>query len=250
MGWLAQWGLAAMTLWVCLRLYWRILFGQAALDMPAFAAALRQTGLSMTLAMTLVALALGLIIGNQIQAMLTSLYLPGLAILSITHLAVIELVPILVGILVAGRAGVALAVRQASLTVGSEMDGLLIQGIDPRELMVAPVLLAMLAMSFAFSVWVTLVTFSTAFLWLWVNAGISPALFLDALRRALTPGDLIEALIKPLVFALLIAMIATVNGTLHGRTTSGVAQAATRTMIAAVVTILIVDLLFVLGSRG
>ena len=44
-----------------------------------------------------------------------------------------ELVPILVGILVAGRAGVALAVRQATLVVSGQMDGLLVTGTNPIQ---------------------------------------------------------------------------------------------------------------------
>lgn len=250
LGWLEQLGLGVLTLAACLHLYGRILLGRAPFDLPAFAAALRQAGLSMLGAITLVAVALGLILGAQIESVLARLNLPGLALLSVTYLVVIELVPILVGILVAGRAGVALAVRQASLTASGEMDGLLVQGIDPRELTVGPMLLAMLLMSFAFAVWMTLIAFLCAFLWLWVTAGISPALFVDALQRALSPGDLLEALAKPLVFALLIALIATVNGTAAGREPGGVARAATRTMIGAVVAILIADLVFILWPEG
>lgn len=73
-----------------------------------------------------------------------------------------------------------------------------------------------------------------------------PILFLDALKQALTPGDLLEALGKPLVFALAIALIATVNGTLAGRDPAGIGRAATGTMIGAVTAILLIDLLFVL----
>lgn len=249
-GWLEALGLAAVTLAGCLGLYWRILIGRARLDLPSFAAALRQAGLSMVPAITLIAAALGLILGNQTQAVLARLYLPGLALLPITYLVVIELVPILVGILVAGRAGVDLAVRQATLAVRGEVDGLLVQGIDPLELTTGPVLLAMLLMSFAFAVWATLVTFVATFLWLWVAAGISPVLFVDALQRALTPQDLLEAIGKPLIFALLVALIATVNGIAAGRDPGGIARAATSTMIGAVVAILVVDLVFTLWSGG
>lgn len=249
-GWVEGIGLAAFTLVGCLGLYLRILLGRARLDLPAFAAALRQSGLSILPAITLVAAAVGAILGRQTEAVLSQFNLPGLVLLPITYGLVMELVPVLVGILVAGRAGVALAVRQATLTVTGEVDGLLVNGIHPIRFTVAPVLLAMLLMSFGFVVWVSLVTFAAAFLWLWAQVNIPPALFLDALAQSLSPSDLLEALGKPLLFALLIALIATVNGTAAGRDPQGIGEAATSTMIGAVAAILVADLLVILLVRG
>jgi phospholipid/cholesterol/gamma-HCH transport system permease protein len=249
-GWVEQIGLAAFALLDCLGLYLRILAGRARLDVPALAWSLRQSGLSILPAITLVAAAVGVILGRQTQSILEQLNLPGLILLSVTYAVVMELVPILVGILVAGRAGVALAVRQATMTANGEADGLLVQGIDPIQFTMAPVLLAMLLMSFAFAVWGSLVTFAAAFLWLWGMANIPPALFLDSLSRALGPQDLLEAFGKPMLFALLIALIATVNGTAAGRDPQGIGEAATRTMIGAVAAILLADLAIVLLVRG
>lgn len=243
-------GLAALTLMGCLGVYLRILLGRARLDLPAFAAALRQSGLSILPAITLVAVVVGAILGRQTQSILERFDLPGLVLLPLTYGLVMELVPVLVGILVAGRAGVALAVRQATLTVTGEVDGLLVNGIHPIRYTVAPVLLAMLLMSFAFVVWVSLVTFAAAFLWLWAQVNIPPALFLDALAQSLSPLDILEALGKPLLFALLIALIATVNGTAAGRDPQGIGEAATRTMIGAVAAILVADLAVILLVRG
>jgi phospholipid/cholesterol/gamma-HCH transport system permease protein len=247
-GILQQLGLAIVTLKECLRLYIGVGAGEARLDLPALAAALRQSGLSILPALTLVSATVGVILGDQTVSFLQGLDLPGLALLSLGYGVVMELVPVLVGILVAGRAGVALAVRQASLIVSGEMDGLLVSGINPLQFTVGPVLLAMLMMSFAFAVWSAFVTFASAFLWLWANAGVPPVLFLDALRRSLTAADLLEALAKPLVFALVIGLVAAVNGTLAGRDPQGVGRAATRTMIGAVTAIMLIDLGFVLAG--
>lgn len=249
-GWIEGIALAALTLVGCLGLYGRILLGRAQLDLPAFAAALRQSGLSILPAVTLVAAAVGAILGHQTEAILGRFNLPGLVLLPITYGLVMELTPVLVGILVAGRAGVALAARQATLLVTGEVDGLLLSGVHPIRFTVAPVLLAMLLMSFGFVVWLSLVTFAAAFLWLWVQAKIPPALFLDALAQTLTPSDLLEALGKPLLFAVLIALIATVSGTAAGRDPQGIGEAATRTMIGAVAVILVADLAVILLVRG
>jgi phospholipid/cholesterol/gamma-HCH transport system permease protein len=243
---LEQLGLAALVLKSCLGLYLGILIGRARLDLPAFALSLRQAGLSILPAITLVTAVVGLILGRQTASILVKLDLPGLVLLSITYGVVMELMPILVGILVAGRAGVALAARQATLGLTGELDGLLASGINPIQLTVGPALLAMLLMSFAFVVWGTLVTTSAAMLWLWATSAVPPALFLDALQQSLTPMDLLVAIAKPLVFALLIGLIASVNGRMAGRDPAGIARAATRTMIGAISAILLTDLVFVL----
>ena len=249
LGWIEGVGLAAWTLASCLRHYGRILFGRDRLDVPAFAWALRQSGLSILPAITLVGVAVGVILGNQMQIILARFNLPELVMLSIKYGVVMELVPILVGIMVAGRAGVALAVRQAALSVSGEVDGLLVTGVDPIQYTTAPALLAMLIMSFAFAVWASLVTFTAAFLWLWLVVELPPALFLDSLRSVLGPADLLESVLKPVLFALLIALIATANGTAAGRDPLNVGEAATRTMIGAVTAILIADLAVILMVR-
>lgn len=245
-GSLEQLGLAAVVLRSCLALYLGILLGRARLDLPAFSISLRQAGLSILPAITVVTAAVGLILGDQTASVLIRLDLPGLILLSITYGVVMELMPILVGVLVAGRAGVALTVRQATLLSSGEIDGLRANGVDPIQFTVGPTLLAMLLMSFAFVVWGTLVTISAALLWLWGSAGVPPALFLDALRHALTPADLLLGMGKPLVFALLIALIATVNGIMARRGPGGIGRAATRTMIGGIAAILLADLIFVI----
>ncbi|MFP4496443.1 MAG: ABC transporter permease, partial [Halochromatium sp.] len=86
-----------------------------------------------------------------------------------------------------------------------------------------------------------------ALLGLLAMADVPLYLFNEALRQALSPSDLLEALGKPLIFALVIALVATANGIAAGRDVAGVSQAATDTMIGAVTAILLIDLAFVLA---
>lgn len=250
MGWVERLGLAAVTLGLCVEHYLHIVTGRERLDVPAFAAALRQSGLSILPAITAVTAAVGVILGRQTARALDELDLGSLFLVPLSYAVVKELIPLLVGIMVAGRAGVALAARQATLIVTGQMDGLLVSGVNPVKFSTGPVLLAMLVMSFAFTVWGSLITVGSAFLWLFAAADLSAADLLDALRRSLGAGDLVMALLKPLVFAVTIALIATVNGSSAGRNPEGIGAAATRTMIGAVTSILLIDVLFVLWSSG
>ena len=67
-------------------------------------------------------------------------------------------------------------------------------------------------------------------------------------REAIRRG--VSKLAKPMLFALLIALIATINGTAAGRDPLSVGEAATRTMIGAVAAILLADLVVILLVRG
>lgn len=250
LGVLGAFGLAALTLAVCGRHALAVLAGRARLDLPAFAGALRQAGLSMLPALSVIALAAGLILGQQSARLLASYPLPSPLLLTLTYALVIELVPVLVGVLVAGRAGVALAVHQATLVASGQADGLLVCGIDPIEYTTPPVLLAMLLLSFTFMVWGSLLALVSLFGWLLWSAEVPPALFAGALRDALTTTDLLLALSKPLVFALAIALVATVYGIGAGRGADGAARAATGTMIGAVAAILLLDLAYLLWPQG
>lgn len=246
LGWLEALGLGALALGQCLELYLRILLGRGRLDLPALASALHQAGLSMLPAITLVAIAVGSILGRLGADLLSQLNLPGLILFPFSYAVIMELTPVLIGILVAGRAGVALAVRQATLLNSGELDGLLVCGVNPIHYTTAPALLAMLIMSFGFVVWAALVTFVTTYLWLFLLADVPPAMFAETLRRTLSPGDLIQAAAKSLVFAAVIALVATVSGIGAGRRPGSVTRAATRAMIGAVTAILLLDLAFLL----
>ncbi|WP_462320880.1 MlaE family ABC transporter permease [Halochromatium sp.] len=246
--WLERIGLGAITLKLCVELYLGVLLGRAQLDLPALAQALRQAGLSVFPALTLVSAAAGVILGQQAARLIAEIDLPGLILVPVIYAVTMELVPLLVGVLVAGRAGVALAARQASLVASGQVDGLLVSGLNPIQFTTGPVLPAMLAMSFALSIWGSAVALGAAMFWLVVAADVPPYLFNDALRQALAPADLLEALGKPLIFALVVALIATANGIAAGRDIAGVSRAATDTMIGAVTAILLIDLGFVLAS--
>ncbi len=248
--WLANLGLAWSTLSQCLGHYGAVLIGRDRLDLPALADALRQAGLSILLPVTLVTAALGVILGRQAASALESINLPGMLLAGITYAVVMELVPLLVGVLVGGRAGIALAVRHATLVVTGQMDGLLVMGVNPIRFITAPVLLAMLMMSFALLVWGSLVTIGAAYVWMGLFSEVPPYQMMDAVRQTLGPDELREAVSKPLVFAVVIALIATVNGSIAGRDPDAIGDAATRTMIGAVTAILLIDLLYVLWPEG
>ena len=230
----------------CLGLYRDILLGRNRLDLKIFVDDLRETGLSILVGVTLVAVVVGLIIGKETQDILATVKIPGLLIGTIGLAIVTEFAPLLVGLFVAGRSGVALAVRIGSMVLNHEVDGLVVCGINPIQYTVGPMLLAMLLMSFGLAVWTGLIVVGVTAAWLWFKAGIPWSLFLDSLKTVLELKDILNSVFKPMVFSIFIALIAAVNGSRVSRHVEAVSAAATRTMISAIAAILLVDLLFVL----
>lgn len=243
-------GLALIVLRDCLQLYRNILLGRARLDLKVFVDDLREAGLSILFRLTVVAIIVGLVIGVQTENVLGEVNVPGLLLGAIGLAIIKHFAPLLVGLFVAGRSGIALAVRIGSMVLNREADGLIVSGINPIHYTVGPMLLAMLLMSFALAVWTDLIVLATAALWLWLQAGIPWSLFQDSLKGMLDAGDLLISVIKPLLFALLIALIAAVNGCRVSRHVESVSRAASRTMISAIAAIQLTSLLFVLAFGG
>lgn len=238
-------GLGLLVLRECLGLYGGVLSGRRALDVQAMARELRSVGLAPLPVLTVIAAAIGLIIGIQTGRVLEQVNLAGVLVDAVAVGVVREFAPLLVGIFVAGRTGVALSVRLATMRMNRELDGLAVSGVNPVHFTVAPTLLAMLVMAIALAVWVALVMIGFSALYLDQVQGLPWPEFRQLLMDSLGSGDLVQGVVKPVVFVLLVALIAAVNGATAPRTSGVIAQAAATTMMSALAVILVVDLLFV-----
>ena len=241
-------GLAGLVFWECVGMYGRILTGRQGLDVKALAYEIRTAGLSPLPILTLVAAAVGLIVGIQADGVLAQFDLPEVLLGGVGVSVVREFAPLLVGILVAGRSGVGLAVRIASMAMNRETDGLIVCGVNPVQYTVGPALLAMLLMSFGLAVWAAASVLGVTGVYLWYETGIPFTVFRDSVTSAIAPADLIQGVTKPVTFAVFVALIAAVNGARARRESAGVSQAATRTMVGALAVIILLDLAFVYAS--
>jgi phospholipid/cholesterol/gamma-HCH transport system permease protein len=161
-----------------------------------------------------------------------------------------ELGPVLSGIMVAGRVGAGIAAELGAMRVTEQIDALETMGADPVRLLVVPrvaaaaiavPLLALLA-DIAGLLGATLV----AATWLGVPPGTFWGAAADQLRAdgmlwGIVPADLVQGLVKPLVFGILLALLACHHGLAARGGTAGVGQATTRAVVGASITILVAD---------
>jgi len=172
-------------------------------------------------------------------------------VVGIAFSVVREFAPLITGILVAGRSGSALAARLGIMKINQEIDALSSMGIDPVRYLVAPALLAMLIMLPALTLFSDLVSLFAAGLYVHVSLGLSMAAYADQTLDILSVDDLMHGLGKSVLFALLIALVAVVNGAAVRGGAEGVGRVTTRSVVHAITAIIVTDMLFAyLVTRG
>ena len=153
-----------------------------------------------------------------------------------------ELGPVLTGLLVTGRAGSAMAAEIGVMNATEQLDGMKTLAMDPIHYVVGPKALAMLlslpllgcifivfALGGAWGVAVQL-------------RGMDSGVFLSGLEQNVVfRTDVLGSLLKDVVFAAIIALVATYRGFTSGRSAADVGRATTSTVVTASVWILVAD---------
>ena len=155
-----------------------------------------------------------------------------------------EFSPLIIGILMAGRSGSALAARISTMMINQEVDALRAIGINPVRYLVAPVLIALLIMLPALTMWANLVAMGAAGLYVSADTDISMAAYVSNTIAVLTPSDLLHGLGKSVLFAILIVVIGAVNGSLVKGGSDGVGRMTTRAVVHASSAIIVTDMFF------
>jgi len=193
---------------------------------------------------TLLSAAIGVMLGVQ------SLYSLGLfGAQSFAHVGIAfaltrEFSPLIIGILIAGRSGSALAARLSTMSINQEVDALRAIGINPVRFLVAPVLLAMAIMLPALTMWSNLVALGAAGLFVSHSLDITFAAYIANTIEVLSPDDLLHGLGKSLLFAVLIVIIGAVNGSLVSGGSEGVGRVTTRSVVHSISAIIVTDMIF------
>lgn len=160
--------------------------------------------------------------------------------LSITR----EFAPLIIGILVAGRSGSALAARIGTMQVSQEIDALRVIGVNPVRYLVAPGLLAMLIMLPALTVVGDIVGILGSAVFSVPELGISLQGYLQQSLDVLEVADIMQGLIKSAVFAVLIALIGCSTGFSVSGGAEGVGRAATRSVVVCISSLIVADMIF------
>jgi phospholipid/cholesterol/gamma-HCH transport system permease protein len=188
-------------------------------------------------------------------AVLTTYTLPSLRDFGAQHLVggivalsiVRETGPLITGITLVARAGSAITAEIGSMKATEQVDALRAMAISPVDYLVTPRLLACLFMVPA----VTLFADAAGLLGggiLAASQGLAPRAFVESFRLLMDPrgSDVVEGIVKSILFGLIIAAIACREGLASAGGAEGVGRATIRSVVLAIVLIFAADLILTL----
>lgn len=155
-----------------------------------------------------------------------------------------ELSPILASVLVAGRSGAAFTAQIGTMKVEEEIDAISTLGLSPIQVLVVPRLVALvLAMPLLVFIGDLAGIAGGALVGAWQLA-ISPQVFFDRVHAALDMRHFVVGLAKAPVFAVFIALIACRMGMLVARNARSVGENTTSTVVQCIVWVIVLDAAF------
>lgn len=152
-----------------------------------------------------------------------------------------ELGPVLSGLIVAARAGGAMAANLGSMRVSEQIDAIEVMGVDPIRYLVSPrIMAATIAMPFLTGIFDFVAVLGSYFLCVKV-LDIDDAIFWEKTNLWVDPNHINEGLIKAAVFGFIFASICCYRGFFTKGGAKDVGDATNRGVVLSMVLIIIVD---------
>jgi len=154
-----------------------------------------------------------------------------------------EMGPVLTAIMVAGRNSSGMASELGSMKVTEQIDAMRALGTDPVQKLVTPRLIATCAMLPLLVVIADFVGMFGGFIIANFFLTLTPRQYWSSVWRALEWNDVVQGLLKPLIFAVVVSMIGCFYGLRTTGGTQGVGRSTTQAVVVAIVLIFVLDLL-------
>ncbi len=226
--------------------YW-ILLGrrrEQAVKAPPVFTQMMQIGIEALPIVTVLSFTIGIMLAIQGIATLKTFGAESQVVLGIALSVTREFSPLIIGILVAGRSGSALAARTGTMQISQEIDALRVIGVSPIRYLVAPALLAMLVMLPALTFYADMVGMFGGAVYSNLEMGMSLPAYADRSLEVLEVDDIMQGLWKSLVFAIIITLVSFINGFAVKAGAEGVGRATTRSVVLSITYIIIADMIF------
>jgi len=152
-----------------------------------------------------------------------------------------ELGPVLAAIMVAARAGSAMAAELGTMRVTEQIDALESMAVDPVEYLFVPRIVAAIVMVPVMTVYFDFLGILGGY-FVGVNyLGIEPGPFVKSIIKYSDYADITHGLIKSCFFGLILSFISCYKGYFAGKGAEGVGRATTQAVVLSSVHILVSD---------
>ncbi len=155
-----------------------------------------------------------------------------------------EFSPLIIGIIIAGRSGAALAAKIGSQVVSQEIDALRVMGVVPVRYLVLPPLLGLIiSMPLLILIADFMAILGGAFFSV-DTLDMSLMAYLKESFDVLVIEDVTQGLVKSVVFGIIIALVGATTGFNVTGGAEGVGRATTTAVVASIAVIVIADMTF------
>jgi phospholipid/cholesterol/gamma-HCH transport system permease protein len=155
-----------------------------------------------------------------------------------------ELAVLLVAIMLAGRSGSAYTAELGSMRMREETDAMRVMGLDPIEVLVLPRLIALVIVMPLLTFVGAIAALTGGGLVTWLYGDMSPDIYLDRLREAISLSTFEVGLIKAPFMALVIGLIACVEGFRVQGSAESLGRQTTASVVKAIFMVIVLDGLF------
>jgi phospholipid/cholesterol/gamma-HCH transport system permease protein len=151
---------------------------------------------------------------------------------------------LLTAIMVAGRSGSAFTAQIGSMKLREEIDAMRTMGLDPVEVLVLPRVVALIVMVPILGFIAAMMGLSGGGLVVWLELGMSPAMYVERLYEAASFWDGAVAFVKAPFFGLMIGLIGCFEGLKVEGSAESVGQRTTASVVESIFTVIVVDAVF------
>lgn len=150
-----------------------------------------------------------------------------------------ELVPVLVGVVVAGRIGAAIAAELGTMKVTEQIDALRVMAANPVSFLVAPRFIAMVLMMPVLVVFANMIGNVGGWIVAHYYAGISTFSYQNSVRTLAEFYDVFGGMVKSSFFGAIIAIVGCYKGLNAPNGAEGVGLATTASVVLSIILIFI-----------
>ena len=155
-----------------------------------------------------------------------------------------ELVPLMAGVILAGKIGAAITAELASMTVLEEVDALKTMGVVPERFLMVPRLAAITAVVPLLVALADVCGIAGGMVVSGIKYGTMPKEFLDQMVNTVAWDDFAWGQVKTIVFGWTIVISAGYKGLTVGRSAEEVGRATTESVVLSITLVIVIDCLF------
>lgn len=222
----------------------RVLILRARFRFTSLVFHLEQIGLRSVPIIALISFLVGCIIAQQSIFQLNKFGATAFVVDLVGIITLRELGLLLTSIMVAGRSGSAFTAEIGSMKMREEIDALRVMGLDPMDVLIVPRVLALIIAMPMLTFVADMAALFGGGVVAWLYGGISQDVFLGRLRDAIGFNTFMVGLIKAPFMALVIGLIATIEGLAVSGSAESLGRQVTSSVVKSIFMVIVVDGLF------